>query len=74
MPIAQIGPFTSIMESAAAAVAAGMLLGGFLTGLVGLMRGFSRQRFDWLVMQSGYIGGAGSLFVILADITLRHAS
>jgi hypothetical protein len=45
MPLALNGPLTTAMESAAAAVAAGMLLGGFLAGLVGLVRRWPRHRF-----------------------------
>lgn len=73
MPVAQIGPLTTAMESAAAAVAAGMLLGGFLTGLVGIARGWPRRRFDSRVVEFGYLGGAGGAAVMLADITFRHA-
>jgi hypothetical protein len=74
MSIAEIGPFTSLMESAAAAIAAGMLLGGFVAGLTALIRReLPRQRFDWIVLQGGYGGGAGAILATLADITFHHA-
>jgi hypothetical protein len=73
MPIAQIGPLTGLLEGAAATIAAGMLLGGFLTGLVGLVKGWPRRQFDWLVVQFGYGGGALSVAVMIADITFHHA-
>lgn len=72
MLLAQIGPLTSLMESTAAAVGAGMLLGGFLTGLVGLIRAWPRRQFDARVLWYGYAGGVGAAVVMLADITFRY--
>jgi hypothetical protein len=73
MVFAQIGPLTGLLESFAAAVGAGMLLGGFAAGLVALIRGWPRRLFDRSVLESSYAGGAVAIIVILADITFHHA-
>lgn len=41
MALAQIGPVTNAMEALATAVGAGMLLGGFLAGVVGAVLGLA---------------------------------
>lgn len=73
MALAQIGPLTELVEMAAAAVAAGMLLGGFLAGLAGLVRSWPRRDFDRIVVQAGYLGGVVSTCIIAADIMFHHA-
>lgn len=74
MPFAQVGPLTSLLESVATAVGAGMLLGGFLTGLVGLIRGWPRGQFDAQVLMYGYTGGVGGIAIMLIDNTFRYLS
>lgn len=59
----EIGPLTSAMEALAAAVGAGMLLGGFAVGGTGLVRGLSRRTLDRQVLASGYAGGAFALLL-----------
>ena len=73
MSLAQIGPLTNLMEATAAAVAAGMLLGGFLTGVIGVAKAWPRRQLDHLVLRFGYLGGVGAILVILADSTFHHA-
>jgi hypothetical protein len=72
MPLAEIGPLTELMESAAAAVGAGMLLGGFGAGAVGLIVGWPKPRFDGRVVRYGYGGGLVAVGMMLADITFRY--
>ncbi len=72
MALAQIGPLTELMQSVAAGVGAAMLLGGFMTGVVGLVRAWPRGQIDERVAEFSYIGGTGGILVILVDITLRH--
>lgn len=73
MSLAQIGPLTAVFEATAAAVGAGILLGSFGSGLVGLLLGDSKAAFEARVLRDGYIGGAAASLAILADITFRYA-
>lgn len=72
MAVAQIGSLTALIESAAAAVAAGIVLGGFVTGAVGLAVGWPRPKFDARVLSYGYFGGGVGSLAMLADITSRY--
>lgn len=73
MPLAQIGPLTNLIEGVATAIGAGMLLGGFATGLVGLVGAWPKRLFDSRVLQFSYGGGAVSVMLLLADITFHNA-
>jgi hypothetical protein len=72
MAFAQIGFLTALMESAATAVGAGIVLGGFLTGVVGLVAGWPRPKFDARVLVYGYFGGFAGSVAMFADITFRY--
>ena len=73
MAIARIGPLTDLIQSVAAGIGAGMLLGGFLTGLVGLIAAWPRRHFDQGVLEFSYAGGAAAAILMLVDSTLHHA-
>jgi hypothetical protein len=72
MVAAQIGLLTALMESAATAVGAGIVLGGFVTGGVGLVAGWPRPKFDARVLSFGYFGGVAGSGAMVADITFRY--
>jgi hypothetical protein len=69
-----IGPLTSLMEAAAAAIGAGMLLGGFVTGVAGLVLAWPKKEFEARVLQEGYVGGVVAAGVVFADIILRYTA
>lgn len=73
MAFAQIGPLTRLLETGAAAVGAGMLLGGFAAGAVGLAMGWPRREFDRWVLLSSYGGGVLAMGLVIVDITFRYA-
>lgn len=54
--IAAVGPITSGVEAAATSIGAGILLGGFVTGLVGLLLSWEQGRSDRRVARGGYLG------------------
>jgi hypothetical protein len=72
MDFAQIGPLTPLLEGAAAAVGAGILLGGFATGVAGLMLAWPRRDFEGRVLRDGYIGGLLGVVVVIVDLVLRY--
>jgi hypothetical protein len=46
MPLAQIGPLTTLTEAAAASVAAGVVLSSVAAGVLGLTTGKSRDEIE----------------------------
>ena len=72
MAPAQVGPFTGLFEAVASAVGAGMLMGGFVAGAIGLVRGWPKRQFDRRLLRSSYGGGAFATFFIIVDITFRY--
>ncbi len=73
MAFAQVGPITALMESAAGAVGAGIILGALAAGLLGLALGWPRRKLETRIPRDGYVGGAVGVLAMLADITLRYA-
>ncbi|HEX5763335.1 MAG TPA: hypothetical protein VFY04_09470 [Solirubrobacterales bacterium] len=69
----QIGPLTDLTQSVAAAVGAGMLLGGFAAGLIGIVRAWPRRQFDRRVLGIGYLGGAAATLLVILDIIFHRA-
>jgi hypothetical protein len=68
----QIGFFTDATEVLATAVGAGILLGGFLAGSVGIVAGLPRSRRDKGVVSAGYVGGMIAILLVLIDLALRY--
>ena len=73
MVVAAIGPLTSLTQAVAAVVGAGMLLGGFASGAIGLLFSWSKPEFDVRVVRDGYIGGGVAVGFVVADVILRYA-
>jgi hypothetical protein len=60
------------MESVAAAVGEGALLGAFLIGAYGSFSGWSRDELEARAISDGYAGGAIATLVVVADLTIRY--
>lgn len=71
MAIARIGPVTTVVETLATAVGAGILLGSFGMGIVGLLAGRPREMLAARALTDGYIGGASGVGAVLIDLALR---
>jgi uncharacterized membrane protein YiaA len=69
--MAGIGPVTSGVEALATSIAAGILLGGFVTGLVGLLFSWEQGRSDRRVARGGYFGGLIVALVGVAEVGFR---
>jgi hypothetical protein len=73
MALGQIGPLTALLEWLATMVGSGILLGGFVMGILGLLMGQSMQVLAARAMKDGYAGGAVGVLLVLADLILRYA-
>lgn len=65
--IAGIGPFTSLLETLATTVGAGLILGSFAVGVAGVVAG--GQPTQWRLARAGYLGGVVAVMFFLLDIT-----
>jgi hypothetical protein len=72
MALGQIGPITAVLEGLATTVGAGMLLGGFVAGVVGVVAGWPRPILDAHVLFSSYAGGVGGMLLVLADTAMSY--
>ena len=72
MMLAQIGPLTALLESAAAAVGAGAVLGSVSMGFRGLLRRRPLRDVERGALSGGYLGGAIGAAIALVDILVRY--
>jgi hypothetical protein len=72
MLIGQVGPFTTAIETMATAVGAGILLGSFATGAIGMLAGRSRRVLAARGLIYGYYGGLFAVGFVLVDLAIRY--
>jgi hypothetical protein len=66
--VAAAGPATALLEATAAAIGSGMVIGGFLAGLVaGLLLRRRGAELDHPVLMCGYVGGIMGLLALTTD-------
>jgi hypothetical protein len=70
VPIAGIGPWSFRIEAVATSVGAGILLGGFVAGLLALLGIGPWGRNG--ITDAGYIGGCVGVVFLLVDGVLLH--
>ena len=68
--MAPSGPFTGLLAILAACVGSGVLLGGFVAGLIDVVRGGTRPDQTQFVRFGGYLGGVAALLLLLLE-TIR---
>ena len=73
MVSASIGVATAMVEIAAASVGAGMVLGGFVGGGIGLLRQWPRPVLEARVLTDGYMGGFAGALALAFDLIVRYA-
>jgi hypothetical protein len=66
--------FTPIIESAAAAIGAGILIGGFAGASNGARRGLSREQVERTALRDSYIGAAWTLALWALDRCIVYAT
>ena len=72
MALAEIGVFTGLAETAATAIGAGIVIGGFVAGGIGAVSGWDRAELDRRVPLAGYLGGLFVVALGLLDLVLRY--
>ena len=72
MPVvAQIGFFTTLLELAATAIGAGVVVGGFLAAAVGVLIPQSRKEAEGNPLTDVFWGGLLGMFCLCADLIVR---
>jgi hypothetical protein len=61
------GPAMSVLTACAAAVGAGVVLGGFVVGVVSLLLGWPARELDREVRDGGHVGGLVALALLCID-------
>jgi len=72
MTLAQIGPLTTLLEAAATAVGAGVVLASVAVGVWGLALDKPRSAVEDLAVKGGYFGGGLGAAMALVDAILRY--
>jgi len=72
MVLAQIGPLTTVLETAAASVGAGVVLGSVAFGAGRLAAGWSRLRIERRALTDGYLGGILGAAAAICDLVIRY--
>lgn len=70
--LAHIGLTTTILESVATSIGAGMLVGGFAFGAAGFLRGRARQDLEKRALTDGYLGGLVAAVLLVLDLAMRY--
>ncbi len=70
--LAHIGFMTTLLESLATSIGAGMLLGGFAFGAAGFLRGRARQDLEKRALTDGYLGGMVAAGLLILDLVMRY--
>ena len=66
--------FTPMLESAATAIGAGIVIGGFVGASGRTLRGWSRKRIEETALQDSYIGAAWVLGLWILDHCIVYAA
>lgn len=72
MALAQIGPLTTLIEVAATAVGAGIVLCSVAAGILGLAERKQRGEIEERALRGGYIGGGVGAIFAFVDAVLRY--
>ena len=72
MALAQIGPLTAAMETLATATGAGIVLGGFGVGLIGVFARWPKRVLEIRALNASYLGGAAGVAAVFVDLAAKH--
>jgi hypothetical protein len=65
-----VGPLTSAIETSATSIAAGVVIGGFLEGMLSMLLGWDPANDNRRVVRSGHYGGAFALSAGVLDLLI----
>lgn len=68
------GIFTPIIEAAATAIGAGVVVGGFLGATAGAVGGWSRRQVERDALRDSYFGASGALALWVVDQCIVYAT
>jgi hypothetical protein len=71
--LASTGPFTGILEAVATSIGAGIVVGGFTLGMVGVAAGQPQKASEAMALTGGNVGGVVGLLLLSVDILTKHA-
>jgi len=72
--LAHIGFTTTVLESVATSIGAGMLLSGFVAAATGLVRGWTRRDLEARAFRDACIGGIAACGFLILDLGMRYLS
>jgi hypothetical protein len=72
--LATVEIFTPIIESAATAIGAGIVIGGFVGASGGAFRGWSRKKVERNALRDSYIGATWVLALWVLDRCIVYAT
>lgn len=72
LELAKIGSTTTVLESVASSIAAGMTMGGFFASIAGLALGWRREEVEARLVRDAGLGGLGAIGLLLVDLITGH--
>jgi hypothetical protein len=69
--IAQIGPATTLLESTATSIGAGILFTGFVVASIATLTGRSRRGVNSDTLRDIFIGGIGGMCCLTIDLIFK---
>ena len=70
--LAQIGFTTTVLESVATSIGAGMLINGFAMAAIGFVLGWSRRDLEERALRDACIGGLLASGLLILDLWMRY--
>jgi hypothetical protein len=69
---ASVGPFTGVLEAVATSIGAGILVGGFVLGVIGSARRRPRKAIEAMAFVGGNFGGLVGLSLLTTDTLAKY--
>jgi hypothetical protein len=70
--LAHIGLTTTVLESVATSIGAGMLISGFVMAAIGLALGWSRRDIEARALRDATAGGLLACGLLIFDLWMRY--
>lgn len=70
---AYVGLLTTLLEMAATSIGAGVVVGGFVVGGTGMLKGRSRKQMEGNALRDVFFGGLAGMSCLCFDLLMRYA-